>query len=201
MRWPFGPPHLTLKPSKKNTKTQKQTKKKQKKRKKKKTQKKTAQLPKNNFSVISQLFPFLGGFSKFPFFTPWPKKPEPKKHYKNRCFRPFFLKSCCASRNGHFWTKKPKMYKFQLSFFLPIFFSFKDKNTKICWNPYFYSVFANLEKGNFQKNNLKHWKLKKTNFAPLLWKRLFLDNWKITGTKKTQTDNWAPKNHLKPLFL
>ena len=40
MRWPFGPPHLTLKPSKKN-KTQKNKKKKQNKKQHKKTKKET----------------------------------------------------------------------------------------------------------------------------------------------------------------
>ena len=148
MRWPFGPPHLTLKPSKKTTKTKKQKKINQKKP-KKEAKKKQQKYQKIAFQLSVNFFLFWGGFSKIPFFTPWPKKPEPKKHYKNRGFRPFFLKSCCASRNGHFWTKKPKIYKFQLSFFLPIFFSFNNRKQKICWNPYFYSVFANLKKEIF----------------------------------------------------
>ena len=143
MRWPFGPPHLTLKPS--NKKHQKKKKKQTNKTKPKQNQKKTKerkkrkpQTPKNSFSVISQFFPFLGvAFQKFPFLTPWPKKPEPKKHYKNRGFRPFFLKSCCASRNGHFWTKKPQIYKFELSFFLPIFFSFNNRKHKNLLKPLF----------------------------------------------------------------
>ena len=77
-----------IKKNKKQKNPKKQQKKKDKKTKKK--PKKTAKIPKNNFSVISQFFLFLDGFSKFPFFTPWPKKPEHKKHYKNRGFRPFF---------------------------------------------------------------------------------------------------------------
>ena len=40
MRWPFEPPHLTLKPSKKNKKTKKTTKKQEKKEAKKKKQQK-----------------------------------------------------------------------------------------------------------------------------------------------------------------
>ena len=72
MRWPFGPPHLTLKPSnKKHQKNKKKTNKKKpnkKIKKKKRSHKKKAKTPKNSFSVISQIFPFLGGFSKFPFF-------------------------------------------------------------------------------------------------------------------------------------
>ena len=140
MRWPFGPPHLTLKPSnKKHQKKNKQTKKKQtkktkKKKKKRSPQKTTAKTPKNSFSVISQIFPFFWvAFQNFPFLTSWPRKPEPKKHYKNRGFRAFFLKTSCVSRNGRFWTKKPKIYKFQLSFFFGLFSSLsKTKNTKIC---------------------------------------------------------------------
>ena len=144
MRWPFGPPHLTLKPSnkkhQKNKKKnkQKKTKQKNKKKEKKEAKKKTAKTPKNSFSVISQIFPFFWvAFQNFPFLTPWPRKRAPKKHYKNRGFRAFFLESRCASRNGHFWTKKPKIYKFQLSFFLPIFFSFKNKKHKNLLKPLF----------------------------------------------------------------
>ena len=113
MRWPFGPPHLTLKPSKKNKKQKKKTnKKKQKKEKKRSPPKKTAKTPKNSFSIISQFFPvFWVAFQNFPFLTSWPRKPEPKKHYKNRGFRAFFLKSSCVSRNGRFWTKNPKFIK------------------------------------------------------------------------------------------
>ena len=63
MRWPFGPPHLTLKPSKKN-KTQKtknkkkQNKKKHKRTKTKKEKVKNTKIPKKSFSVISQNFLF-----------------------------------------------------------------------------------------------------------------------------------------------
>ena len=45
--------------------------------------------------------------------------------------------------------------------FLPIFFSFNNKNTKICWNPFFIVFLLSSKKENFQKINLKHWKLKK----------------------------------------
>ena len=194
MRWPFGPPHLTLKPSKKQ-----ENKKNKKKRSKKKKQ---AKIPKNSFSVISQNFPFfLLAFQNLPFLTPWPKKRAPKKHYKNRGFRHFFLKSRCASRNGHFWNKKPKFINSSYHLFLPIFFSFNNKKPQNCWNPYFYSVLANLKKENFQNLNLKHWKLKNPIFAPFFWKRLFLENWQITGNKKTQTDNWEPKITWNPRFL
>ena len=62
-----------------------------KKTKKKEAQKKTAKIPKNSFSVISQIFPFFWvAFQNYPFLIPWPKKRASKKHYKNRGFRPFF---------------------------------------------------------------------------------------------------------------
>ena len=140
MRWPFGPPHLTLKPSQKKHKNKK-NKQKNKKEKTKKKEKKEAQTtnskkPKNSliaFQLSVKFFLFFWmAFQNFRFFTPWPKKPEHKKQYKNRGFGPFFLKSCCASRNGHFWTKKTKIYKFKLSFFWPIFFSFNNKKPHIC---------------------------------------------------------------------
>ena len=81
MRWPFGPPHLTLKPFKKNTKTKKQRKqkKKQKNKKNKKKQKKQQKYPKISFSVISQIFLFLGGFAKFPFFDTLAQKARTQK--------------------------------------------------------------------------------------------------------------------------
>ena len=74
MRWPFGPPHLTLKPSNKKTpkkkKTQKKNKQKnQKKKEKKDDQKKQQQKhQKMAFQLSVKFFLFFGGFSKFPFF-------------------------------------------------------------------------------------------------------------------------------------
>ena len=99
MRWPFGPPHLTLKPS--NKKHQKKQKKKQtKKNQTKKQKKEKKEAPKNSFSVISQFFPFFWvAFQNFPFLTPWPRKRAPKKHYKNRGFRAFFFgKQMCVTK-------------------------------------------------------------------------------------------------------
>ena len=75
MRWPFGPPHLTLKPSKKNKtkKTKKnKTKKTQKKQKKTKTKKekvKNTKIPKKElFSYQSKFSFFLTGYPKIAFF-------------------------------------------------------------------------------------------------------------------------------------
>ena len=77
MRWPFGPPHMTLKPSKKNTKKNNKTKKKQKKKKRKKTRK-NKKYSKMSFSVISENFLlFWVGVQNFPFLTTWPKKRAP----------------------------------------------------------------------------------------------------------------------------
>ena len=143
MRWPFGPPHLTLKPSNKKHKKKKKTKKNKQKNQKKKKEKKEDQ--KNNsknttkwlFSYQSNFSFFLVAFQNFPFLTSWPRKPEPPKHYKNRGFKCFFLETSCVSRNGRFWTKKTKIYKFQLSFFWPIFFSFKNKKHKNQLKPLF----------------------------------------------------------------
>ena len=145
MRWPFGPPHLTLKPSKKkhkNTKTKKETKKtkeKTKKQEKKEAKKKQQKYPKISFSVISQIFLFFGWLFKISLF--WhlgPESAHPKNTIKIGVSGPFFLKSCCASRNGHFWTKKPKIYKFQLSFFFGLFSSLSTtKNPKIAETPIF----------------------------------------------------------------
>ena len=87
-----------------------------------------------SFSVISENFLlFWLGVQNFPFLTTWPKKRAHKKHYKNSGFSAFFLKSSCASRNGHFWTKKSQIHKFQLSIFFSLFSSLSTtQNTKNC---------------------------------------------------------------------
>ena len=86
MRWPFGPPHLTLKPSnkkhqknkkKKNkTKPNKKTKKKKKKEAPKKKQQKHQKIA---FQLSVKFFLFLGGFSKFPFFDTLAQKARTQK--------------------------------------------------------------------------------------------------------------------------
>ena len=138
-----------------------------------------------SFSVISEKFLlFWLGVQNFPFLTTWPKKRAHKKHYKNSGFRASFLKSSCASRNGHFWTKKAKFINSSYHFFCLFSSLSTTQNTNNCWNPYFYSVLANLKKENFQNLNLKHWKLKNPIFAPFFWKRLFLENCQKIGDKK-----------------
>ena len=127
MRWPFGPPHLTLKPSKKKPKkTKKQTKKTKNERKSKKrknTKKRAFQLSVNFFGG--------GGVQKLPFLTTWPRKRAPPKHYKNRGFSLFFFEKSYASRNGHFWTKKPKSRNSSYNFFLPFFLFQQQKTPKL----------------------------------------------------------------------
>ena len=98
MRWPFGPPHLTLKPSKKNKETKNKKKSKTQKQKKKKKQKKrkkpkNTKMPKKELFSYQSNFLFLVGVQNFPFFDNLAKKHAPQKHYKNRGFsNPFFGK-------------------------------------------------------------------------------------------------------------
>ena len=86
MRWPFGPPHLTLKPSNQNTKKTKKNKKKKKpnkktkkKKKKKPPKKKQQKHQKIAFQLSVKFFLFLGGFSKFPFFDTLAQKARTQK--------------------------------------------------------------------------------------------------------------------------
>ena len=150
MRWPFGPPHLTLKPSnkklqknKKENKKKKQTKNKKKEKKEKKEKKRSPPKKKQQkhqkiaFQLSVKFFLFWVAFQNFPFLTSWPGKRAPRKHYKNRGFRAFFFgKQLCVTKRP-FWTKKPKIYKFQLSFCLPIFFSFNNQKHKNLLKPPF----------------------------------------------------------------
>ena len=70
-----------------------------------------------------------------------------------------------------FGHKKPKFIHSSYHIFFAFFFSFNNKNTKICWNPYFYSVLANLKKENFQKFNLKQRSLENPIFAPVFFEK------------------------------
>ena len=129
MRWPEGPPHLTLEPSKKNTKQQKRKKKRGKKNKNKRTQK----YPKKSFSVISHFFLFWW-VSRISLFDNLAKKARTQKNtIKIGVSTTHFLDNSFASRNGHFWTKENQIQKFQLSVFGAFFFSFNNrKHTKNC---------------------------------------------------------------------
>ena len=194
MRWPFGPPHLTLKPSKKNktqknkkNKTKKNTKKNQKKTKTKKEKVKNTKIPKKELFSYQSKFSFFDRVSKnCLFLTPWPRKRAPQKHYKNRGFSLFFFgKEVMRHETAIFGQKKPKFINSSYHFYSCLFFSFKNKKHKNLLKPLFlYSVLANLKKENFPKINLKHRNLKNPIFAPIFWKRPCLDNCQIIGHKK-----------------
>ena len=174
MRWPFGPPHMTLKPSKKTQKN-------------KKKQEETKNTQKWAFQLSVKSFFFFGWVSKISLF--WqlgPKSAHTKKHYKNSGFRAFFCwKAVVRHETAIFGPKKAKFINSSYLFFFCLFSSLSTtQNTQNCWNPYFYSVLANLKKENFQNLNLKHWKLKNPIFAPFFWKRLFLENSLKIGDKK-----------------
>ena len=90
MRWPFGPPHLTLKPSKKNQtqKITKKTKQKQNKKNTKKTKKnqnkerkskKHKNTKKRAFQLSVKIFFFLTGYPKIAFFDTLAQKTRTQK--------------------------------------------------------------------------------------------------------------------------
>ena len=140
MRWPFGPPHLTLKPSKKNkTKKTKKNKtknntKKQKKRKTKKEKEKNTKIPKKElFSYQSKFSFFLTGYPKIAFFDTLAQKTRTQKHYKNRGFSLFFFgKKLCVTKRPFLDKKNPNSEIPVIIFFLAFFSLSKTKNTKIC---------------------------------------------------------------------
>ena len=130
MRWPEGPPHMTLKPSKKNTKKNNN---KTPPPKKKRKQEKTKNYSKMSFSVISEnCLLFWVGVQNFPFLTTWPKKRAPKKHYKNRGFRPFFWKADVRHETAIFGPKKPKFINSSYHFFCLFSSLSATENTKNC---------------------------------------------------------------------
>ena len=129
VRWPFGPPHLTLKPSRKNINPPKN----------KRITNKEGLGPSEvarSLWVIRQFF-LLVGVQHFPFW-------RTQKRYTNRGFsKAFFEKQTCV-------TKRP--FYHILSFWKFLLFQ-KQKHQK-CWNPNFYSVLANIKRG-FSKIILK----------------------------------------------
>ena len=134
--WATSPDPYTLQqktPKKQKNKTNKKKPNKKQKKKKKEAQKKTAKTPKNSFSVICQIFPFFWvAFQNFPFLTPWPKNLNPKNTIKLGVSGPFFWKADVRHETAILGPKKPKIYKFQLSFFCLFSSLSKTKNTKIC---------------------------------------------------------------------
>ena len=67
MRWPFGPPHLTLKPSKKTKQKKTKQNKKQQKKKNKKENVKNTKIPKNELFSYQSNF-FWTGYPQIAFF-------------------------------------------------------------------------------------------------------------------------------------
>ena len=133
MRWPFGPPHLTLKPSKKNKKQK--TKKKEKEQKKKNKGQKTKKLQntkKELFSYLSIFSFFLVGVQNFPFLTTWPEKRAPKKHYKNGggFQQPILWKTVLSHETAIFGQEKPNPEIPLICFFFAFFFSYNNKKHK-----------------------------------------------------------------------
>ena len=129
MRWPFGPLHLTLKPSPKKTNKKPTKSKKQEKLKKHKYQT-------MSFSVISQFF-LLVGVQTFPFLRTWPKKRSPPQNTikigvsAKHCFE----KRLCV-------TKRPILDKktnseIPVIIFWAYSFSFNNKKPNILLKPLF----------------------------------------------------------------
>ena len=141
MRWPFGPPHLTLKPWKKNKKNKKKQKTKKRKRSKKKQRTKKQRNYKNSkkelFSYQSIFSFFLVGVQNFPFWQLGPKSAHPKNTIKIAVSATHFVENSPESRNGHFWTKKSQIQKFQLSFFLLFLLLQQQKTQTLAETPIF----------------------------------------------------------------
>ena len=140
MRWPFGPPHLTLKPSKKNKKTKQNQQNTTKKNKKEKNQERKSKKHKNTkkraFQLSVKIFLFWRGVQN-AFFDTLAQKTRTQKHYKNRGFSLLFLEKGYASRNGHFWTKKPEFRNSSYHFFFAFVLFQKQKTQKSAETPIF----------------------------------------------------------------
>ena len=174
-----------LKPSPKHKKN---TKNNQKKKEKEKHTKKTQKYPRKKklFSYQSN-FLFWWVPKNFPLLTTWPKTRAPPKHYKKTgVSESKVLKNSYASRNGHFWTQKIQIRKFQLSYICCPYSFFNNKQkcseTPILW------CFSKVKKEIFSKSRLKTQNIEKPNFCtPFLKKANFSkvpDNW--TKNKNTK---------------
>ena len=138
MRWPFGPPHLTLKPSKK-TKKQKRNKK------KKKTRKTKTNTQKLAFQLSIKIF-FFGRVSKISFLQLGPKSAHPRNTIKIGISANFFCTKKHMRNETAICGPKKQNPEIPIIMFLGLFSSLSTtKNTKHCWDPYFYSVLASLK--------------------------------------------------------
>ena len=143
MRWPFGPPHLTLQPSKKSNKKNKKNP--------IKTQK-HKHTPKRAFQLSVKYFFYFWWVSKISLLlTTWPKKRAPKKRYKNRGFsKAFFEKQMRGTKRPFFGPKKPKP-EIPVIIFFGLFFSSTTVKHNNWLKPYFYCALANLKEAMFRK--------------------------------------------------
>ena len=153
MRWPFGPPHLTLKPSKKNKKKKKKTKKNKKKKQTKKTQKKkekNTKIPNKELFSYQSNFLFWVGVQKLPLFDNLAQKTRTPKHYKNRGFSLFFGKKLCVTKRPFLDQKNPNS-EIPVTIFVCLFSLSKTKNTQKSAETPFQKCFSKPKKENFQK--------------------------------------------------
>ena len=178
MRWPFGPPHLTLKPSKKTEKTN-QNKKKNKKQ-------KNTKIPKMSFPVISQVFLCFWWVSKISLF--WqlgPKSAHPKNTIKIQ--QSIFEEQMCVTKRPFLDKKKPQFRNSSYQFVFASFFLATTKNPKIAETPIFIV---------FWQTKTKKTKIPKNNLQQRNWKKQFLHPFfeKKKAIFRKLADNWAPKN-------
>ena len=138
MRWPFGPPHLTLKPSKK-TKQQKKNKTKNNKKKNKKEKVKNTKIPKKKraFQLSVKLFFFLTGYPKIAFFDTLAQKTRTQKHYKNTGFSLFFGEKVMRHETAIFGQKKNPNSEIPVIIFFAFFLFQKQKTQKSAETPIF----------------------------------------------------------------
>ena len=133
MRWPFGPPHLTLKPSKKN-----QHKKNKKEKKNKTKNRKKQNILKNELFNYQSKFSFFGWVSKISFF--WqlgPKSAHPQNTIKIGVSAFSFWKKICVTKRP-FLDQKTQIQKFQLSFLFCLLSSLSTtKNSNNLLKPLF----------------------------------------------------------------
>ena len=135
MRRSFGPPHLTLKPSKQKTTPQKKTKKTKAEKKEKK--RKTKKIIKNELFNYQSTFSFLGGCPKFPSLTTWPKKRAPPKHYNNRGFSKLFFEENICVAERPFLDQKKQNPEIPVIIFLAYFLLFQQQKTQKLLKPLF----------------------------------------------------------------
>ena len=163
-RFFFGPPHLTLKPSKKKHQTKKT---------KTKHRKKTKHSQKWAFQLSVKFFFFWGGCPKFLFLTTWPKKRAPKTLWKSG-FQPSFLwKKDMRHETVIFGPKSPNSETPVITLFCLLSSLSTEKKLKNLLKPLFDSVLENLEKRilKIQNFKLKTQKIEKPNFCTLFLKK------------------------------